>query len=145
MEQRQQKDRRNKPTTMLSRYTFWGGKRLRARRKEDRQGGYYIDQYGAGALILFTMVIFLNAVDGFLALYMLHALGEVDNLLIRIIRKMGGENFILVAFIIGSLCALFLFLHKNFPVARLAIGAVILFQIVTISTQLILILFFHAT
>lgn len=130
---------------MLSRYTFLRGKRWIARREEDRCGGYYIDQYGSAALILFTIIILLNALDGFLAFYMLRALGGVDNLPLRIIREMGGETFILAAFVIGSLCTLFLFLHKNFPVARLAIGAVVLFQIVTISTQLILILFFHAT
>lgn len=130
---------------MLSRYTFWGGKRWEARREGDRQGGYYVDRYGSGTLVLFSVVIFLNAVDGFLAFYMLHALDRIDNLPLRIIREMGGETFVLAAFIIGSLCALFLFLHKNFLIARLAIGAVILFQIVTISTQLILILLFHAT
>jgi len=145
MQRREQKDRRKKPTPILSRYTFLGGRRLRARREEDRQGGYYIDQYGSGAFILFCVVILFNALDGFLAFYMLHALHGVDNLPLSIIREMGGEIFILAAFILGSFCALFLFLHKNFPVARLAIGLVILFQLVTISAQLILILFFHAT
>jgi hypothetical protein len=130
---------------MLSRYAFWGGKRLRARREEDRRDGYYIDRYGAGAFIIFTVVILLNALDGFLAFYILNALGGVDILPVRIIRDMGGESFILVAFVIASLCALFLFLHKNFLLARIAIVAVIVFQVVTISTQLILILFFHAT
>ena len=91
------------------------------------------------------LIVFFNAVDGFLAVYMLHALRDVDSLLIRMIRDMGGETFILIAFIVGSLFALFLFLHKNFLVARVAIAVVILFQIVTISTQLIIILLFRAT
>jgi len=72
-------------------------------------------------------------------------MGGTENPLARIIRDIGGETFILIALIVGSLFALFLFIHKNFPIARLAIGAVILFQVVTISTQLILILFFRAT
>ena len=144
MEERRRKDRRKRPTPMISRYTFWGGRRHWARRATDRPGGYYVDRYGSAAFLLFTMVILFNALDGFLALYTMHVLDGVDNLLIRIIRNMGGETFILAAFVIGSLCALYLFLHKNFLVARLAIGAVILFQIVTISTQLIIILLFHA-
>jgi hypothetical protein len=144
MERRKLKDRRKIPTPMVSRYSFLGGKRLKARRKEDRQGGYYVDRYGVTAFILFSLVILLNALDGFLAFHMLQSLGHADNLLLRLIRGMGGETFVLVAFFIGSLCALFLFLHKNFLLARLAIGAVILFQIVTISTQLILIFFSHA-
>ncbi len=144
VERRKGEDRRKTPTPMVSRYSFFGGRRARLRRKEDRQGGYYVDRYGPIALFLFTIVILLNALDAFLALYILHEMGTVDNILAEIIREMGGETFILVAFIVGSVCALFLFIHKNFPIARLAIGAVILFQIVTISTQLILILFFHA-
>lgn len=144
MERRQQKDRRKTPTPIMSRYTFLGGKRRKARREEDRRGGYYVDRYGSWAFILFTAIIVLNALDGFLAFYMLHALGGADNLPVTIIREMGGETFIVAAFIIASACALFLFLHKNFPLARLAIAAVIVFQIITISTQVILILFFHA-
>jgi len=144
VERRKREDRREKPTPMLSRYAFWGGKRRKARRADDRQGGYYVDRYGTGAFILFTIIILLNVLDGFLAFYMLHALSEVENLFVRIIRQMGGEAFILIVFIIASLCALLLFVHKNFPLARIAIAAVIVFQIVTISTQLILILFFQA-
>jgi hypothetical protein len=145
MERRQLKDRREKPTPMLSRHSFLSGRRLRARRKEDRHGGYYVDRYGSAAFVLFVIVIILNAVDALLAFYMLHSLRGTDNLLVRIIRDLGGGTFILGVFVVASLCAVFLFLHKNFPVARLAIGAVIMFQIVTISTQLILILFFRAT
>ncbi|NIO05985.1 MAG: hypothetical protein GTN74_15700 [Proteobacteria bacterium] len=144
-ERRQKKDRRNRPTPMLSRYSLWGGRRESARRRDDRRGGYYVDRYGPALLFLFAIVILLNALDAFLALYILHAMDGIENVLTRVIREMGGETFIMAAFIVGSLCALFLFIHKNFPIARLAIGAVILFQIVTISTQLIIILFFHAT
>ncbi len=129
---------------MVSRYSFLSGKRTRCRRKEDRRGGYYVDRYSAGALLLFTIIILLNALDAFLAYYILHEMGGTENPMARIIRDIGGETFILIAFIVGSLFALFLFIHKNFPIARLAIGAVILFQVVTISTQLILILFFRA-
>ena len=90
------------------------------------------------------MVVCLNVVDGFLAFYMLYAVRGVDHPLIGALREMGGGTFILVAFVIGSLLALFLFLHKNFTIARVAIVAVILFQIVIISTEVILILFFRA-
>jgi hypothetical protein len=144
-ERRQRKDRRKTPTPMLSRYSLFGGKRERARRWDDRRGGYYVDRYGPAVLFLFTIVILLNAVDAFLALYILHKMGGVDSIIATVIREMGGETFIMAAFIIGSLCALFLFIHKNFTISRLAIAAVMLFQVVTISTQLIIILFFHAT
>jgi hypothetical protein len=145
MERRQLKDRRAKPTPILSRYSFLGGKRRKARRGEDRRGGYYIDRYGAGAFVLFSIIILLNAFDGFLAFYILHTLGDVDTLPLTAIHRMGGETFILAAFVIASLCALVLFLHKNFPVARLTIAIIIFFQILTIVTQLILILFYQVT
>ncbi|NIQ37040.1 MAG: hypothetical protein GTN81_00390, partial [Proteobacteria bacterium] len=80
-ERRQKKDRRKTPTPMLSRYSLFGGKRERARRSDDRQGGYYVDRYGAAALFLFTVVILLNAVDAFLALYVLHEMGGVDSVI----------------------------------------------------------------
>jgi hypothetical protein len=130
---------------MVSAYSFFRGRRKEARRADDRQGGYYVDRYGSVVFVLFIVVVGLNAVDAFLAFIMLHVLGDVDNFLIRAMRDMGGETFIVAAFLIGSLCALFLFLHKNFWVARFAIGAVIVFQVVTISTQLVIILFFRAT
>ena len=144
MERRQLKDRRKKATPLMSRYSFFGGRRKQARRAEDRGDGYYVDRYGAVAFVLFIVVVALNAVDALLAFIMLHVLGDVENLVIRAIRDMGGGTFIVAVFLIGSLCALLLFLHKNFWVARVAIGAVILFQIITISTQVVIILFFRA-
>ena len=145
MERRQIKDRRTKATPMMSRYSFFGGRRREARRSEDRRDGYYVDRYGSVAFVLFIVVVALNAADALLAFVMLHALGDIDNPLIAFIRQMGGETFIVGVFLVGSLCALLLFLHKNFWVARVAIGAVILLQIITISTQVVIILFFRAT
>ena len=145
MERRQLKDRRKKATPMMSRYSFSGGRRREARRSEDRRDGYYVDRYGSVAFVLFIVVVALNAADALLAFVMLHALGDIDNPLIAFIRQMGGETFIVGVFLVGSLCALLLFLHKNFWVARVAIGAVILLQIITISTQVVIILFFRAT
>lgn len=144
-ERRQLKDRRKRPTPMLSRYAFWGGRRVSARRADDRRGGYYIDRYGSGVFTLFTLMILLNALDGFLAFYILYGLGGVDRLPVRIIRDMGGEVFIMGAFVVASLCALFLFLHKNFFLARLGIAIILVFQVLTISSQLILILLSQAT
>lgn len=145
MERRQLKDRRKKATPIMSRYSFFRGRRREARRSEDRRDGYYVDRYGSVAFVLFIMVVALNAADALLAFVMLHALGDIDNPLIAFIRQMGGETFIVGVFLVGSLCALLLFLHKNFWVARVAIGAVILLQIITISTQVVIILFFRAT
>ena len=145
MERRQIKDRRKKATPMMSRYSFFGGRRREARRSEDRRDEYYVDRYGSVAFVLFIMVVAVNAADALLAFVMLHALGDIDNPLIAFIRQMGGETFIVGVFLVGSLCALLLFLHKNFWVARVAIGAVILLQIITISTQVVIILFFRAT
>ena len=145
MERRQLKDRRKKATPMMSRYSLLGGRRKQARRAEDRRDGYYVDRYGSVAFVLFIVVVALNAADALLAFVMLHAIGDIDNPLIGFIRQMGGEVFIIGVFLIGSLCALLLFLHKNFWVARVAIGAVILLQIITISTQVVIILFFRAT
>jgi len=130
---------------MMSRYSFFGGRRREARRADDRRGGYYVDQYGGVAFVLFIVVVALNAVDALFAFVMLHALGDLENPFIAFIRQMGGGTFIVGVFLIGSLCAFLLFLHKNFWVARVAIGAVILFQIITISTQVVIILFFRAT
>jgi len=143
VERRRGKDRRHRPTPMLSRQSFFRGRRFKARREEDRRGGYYVDRYGWWPFVLFMLIILLNALDGLLAFYTLRALEGVNNLPLRIIRDMGAETFILAAFALASVCTLFLFIHKNFPVAQLAIGAVVLLQALTISAQLILILFSH--
>jgi hypothetical protein len=143
MEQRHTKDRRKKPTPMLSRYTLFSGKRFWARRDEDRKGGYYADRFGRGEFVFFAIVVLLNGLDGFLASYIFHNLGDMNSLLVKSIRYLGGDTFVGVTFILASICVLFLFLHRRFTVARVAIAVIIVFQIGTISAQLIMILLFH--
>ena len=127
-------DRRERPTPMFSRYTFFG-RRRKNRRDDDPQRRYYVDWVsGSYAWALIGMLV-LIAIDTLSTLYIIRCGGGEANPLMRMLLETGPLWFAAVK--IGSAMIAFLLLavHRFFPLARMmvtillsAYGGIVIFH-----------------
>ncbi len=128
------KDRRQKPTPLLSKYTLWGRRRS-FRRKEDRERGGYVDRYHPGMLFLLILVAGLNILDAFFTLIILDYGGWELNPVVYSVINILGDNFWIWKFGLVSLSLVLLCLHSKFKVVK-----ILIFFITTIYLG---VLFYH--
>ena len=121
---RRSSDRRRRPTPLLSRYTFFGG-----RREGDRRRGnwpnLYVDRYEtwlAGALVGIAALCAFDAV--FTLLYIQKGGAEANPVMAEVIEG-GPRPFLLVKCLITNLVLAILCLHKNFRFVKAVIGALL--------------------
>jgi hypothetical protein len=88
------KDRRARPTPMLSRFTLQG-RRASLRRIDDRRKGGYVDRYGSGLLLLVLLILTLTSLDVISTALILNAGGrEVSPVLNYALGHWGEKVFI---------------------------------------------------
>ncbi|MBP6875693.1 MAG: hypothetical protein KBD56_06445 [Candidatus Eisenbacteria bacterium] len=117
------KDRRVRPTPMLSRYTLFGRRRGN-RRNDDPQSCYYVDRSsGAFHVAIVAMLVFIAA-DTASTLYIISQGGIEVNPLMRWLLQMGSSWFIAAKVASGFIGFLILAVHCKFPTARI-LGALL--------------------
>jgi hypothetical protein len=129
------RDRRKKPTSVLSRFTFWGTRRA-FRRKIDQQKGGYVDQYNGLIFFFLISAVVLNILDIFTTIVSLHSGGWEVNPIARSAIEVYGDKVYVWKFVIVSACVVFLCLHCKFRRAKLAI--------VSINIIFLFVVFFNA-
>ncbi len=72
-------DRREKPTPALSRWSFWGGRRQEAGRRDGDDAETYVDVYNAWTWAMLTIFMVLNLLDAHFTLIYLQRGGEEAN------------------------------------------------------------------
>lgn len=108
-------ERRRRPTPMLSRFTFLGGRR----RAEEPDS--YTDLYGTSVFAVMLGVTALNVLDSFFTLVYLQRGGTEANPVAEALLRQGPQLFVFVkTFVMGGAVAI-LCLHKNFDRARVGI------------------------
>ena len=117
---RRGQDRRQKPTTRLSRYSFFGGRRRQVRRGEEGEGSF-VDLYGFRLFFLVLWVALMNIGDSHFTLVHLQSGGIELNPVADALLATGRSSFVFFkSFLIGiALCVLAL--HKNFYLARIGL------------------------
>ena len=140
MDKRNHPDRRKKPTSMLSRYTFFGGRRSNFRRREDRLGGGYVDRYGHRLFTILLWIVLLNIFDAFFTHIILDCGGAELNPIAGWALTTFGNHFIVWKLVTIGLALLLLCLHSKFRIAKAVIAmavalysGVVLYQFVLIS------------
>ena len=136
-------DRRRRPTPMLSRYTF-RGRRTAVRREEDRKGNVYVDRFGRPLLLLLAFILLLGTADALLTLYLVgvHDAQEMNPVMDFFLGK-SPHLFFHVKFWVTICCLLLLCFHKNLPVVKHILAAVlILYTIIVLNHIYIL---FHVS
>jgi hypothetical protein len=131
-------DRRRGPTPILSRYTL-RGQRKDVRRDEDRRRHIYVDQYSLRFFLLLMAILLLGTADAFLTLYHVHVNNaEEMNPIMDFFLGIGPKMFFNVKYILTALCLTVLCLHKNLPIVKYLLGAVLLIYFVIVLNHLYL-------
>lgn len=131
------KDRRSKPTPLLSKYVLWG-RRSHFRRKEDQQRGGYVDRYSPGLLFLFTLIIGLNVLDALLTMGILDLGGHELNPVVDSVMSVYGNKFWIWKFGIVSFSITLLCIHIKFRFVKALTFGIALIFIGVILYQLVL-------
>ena len=120
MDKRIDKDRRKRPTPMLSRYTLWG-RRSSFRRDEDRLRGGYVDRYGPKLLFCVLLLTGLNVLDAFFTITILESGGREINPLLNWALDYFGDKAWTLKLVVVSIGILIMCLHSRFQLARVSI------------------------
>lgn len=132
-------DRRARPTPMLSRHTWVGGRR-RAGRREGETACTFVDLHGPGLFLVALSVVALNMLDAWFTVLFLSHGGRELNPLVQKVLELGTPAFIAFKTLgIGTGVA-FLALTKNFRAARIGMTAVLLGYVLLLGWHLFLLL-----
>jgi len=139
-EKRTLNDRRQKPTPLVSRYTFLGRRKAIRRKSEQGQGGY-VDRYSSALLILLVLVVGLNILDSLFTMMILDSKGVEVNPIVGAVIELHGDKFWIWKFGIVSFCLVLLCLHSTFKWTR---GAIIVLSSIYLAVVIYqLFLLFH--
>jgi hypothetical protein len=119
-------DRRTRPTPMLSRYTFFGGRR-RGGRRGDEGEGMFVDRYSKRLVVLLLIFFTLTVLDSVFTVIYLRKGGEELNPIAQWMLDRGDVPFVLLKGSLTAVCVLFVMMHKNFRYSRVALAIGFLF------------------
>jgi hypothetical protein len=115
-------DRRKRPTPMLSRYTFFGGRRRTFHSANDAEDSY-VDLYDRRLVTLVLVFFALTIFDAIATVYYIdHAHGSEWNPIADWMLNHGRVFFMLAKGVPTGLMLLFVMIHKNFRYGRIALA-----------------------
>lgn len=123
---------------MLSRYTFFRGRRSGFRRKEDRHRGGYVDRYGHGLFSVLLGLVVLNIFDALFTHMILDVGGSELNPVAAWALAAFGDHFIVWKLSVIGLCVLVLCLLSKFRAAKAALSVAVALYGVVVCYQLVL-------
>jgi hypothetical protein len=130
-------DRRKRPTPMISRYTFWGGRRKTIRREEDKKVYLHVDLYSRRLLLIIMVLLLLNYADAYLTLYLINLGIVVEvNPIMNFFLQYGVAHFILAKFFVTLVAIPILTLLKNLLFVRVLIVVIVAGYCSLVSYQL---------
>ena len=138
-EKRTLNDRRQKPTPLVSRYTFLG-RRKAIRRKPEQGQGSYVDRYSSSLLTLLVLIVGLNILDALFTMMILDSKGVEVNPVVRAVIDLHGEKFWIWKFGVVSFCLVLLCLHSTFKWIRGVIIVLSSIYLAVVIYQLFLLL-----
>jgi hypothetical protein len=107
-------DRRRRPTGPIDAFRF-AGRRIRVRRKADRQVSYFLDQFDVFTLAVIVAVLGLTLVDGVLTIELLDTNSEECNPLMGHLLTHGQTAFFVVKYLLTATGLTFFLVYKNYP------------------------------
>jgi hypothetical protein len=115
-------DRRRRPTPMLSRYTFFGGRRSTFQSPTEAEDAY-VDLYNSRQVALVLVFFALTVFDAIATVYYIdHAHGSEWNPIADWMLQRGRVFFVLAKGVPTGLMLLFVMIHKNFRYGRIALA-----------------------
>ena len=138
-EKRALKDRRKKPTPGLSRYTFFGRRRVIRRTPEQKKGGY-VDRYSHVLFFFLVLVLGLNILDSIFTMMILDMKGWELNPIVQSVINIHGDKFWIWKFGIVSVSLILLCLHSRFKWVKGTLIAVTAIYLLVVLYQLAILL-----
>lgn len=114
-------DRRQRPTPILSRWSFFGGRRGAGGRRPGESDRVFIDLYPLRDWILLTSFLILNLLDAHFTLIYLQRGGEEANPVAVGMLNLGMEAFIFIKGLGITAGAVFFCLLRNWRNARFGV------------------------
>lgn len=133
------KDRRVRPTPLLSKFTL-GGRRRIFRRRVDQQRGGYIDRYSSKLFFFLVLIVGLNILDALFTMTILDSGGREVNPLVDSVITLLGDKFWVWKFAIVSVSLIILCLHIKFRFVKAVILGITMIYIGIILHQLLLLI-----
>ena len=133
------KDRRVRPTPLLSKFTF-GGRRGFLRRRVDQQRGGYVDRYSSKLFFPLVLIVGLNILDALFTMTILDSGGREINPLVNSVITLLGDKFWIWKFAIVSVSSIVLCLHIKFRFVKAVILGITLIYTGIILYQLVLLI-----
>ncbi|RJQ50477.1 MAG: hypothetical protein C4526_11825 [Nitrospiraceae bacterium] len=132
-------DRRERPTPVISRYTFWGGKRKTSRRAEDRKRHIFVDVYSTRLLIVILTLLTLSCLDAVLTLSLIEKGSVVEaNPVMAFFLDVGVFHFSLIKFVITAVALIVLCVFKNVNITRIGLPVAIQIYLAVIIYEIYL-------
>ncbi len=132
--------RRNQPTPIISKYTFFGGQRKNIRRKSDKRHHIFVDLYSTRLLIILLAILFFCYLDAFLTLSLIsEGLITEANPVLAFHLEQSTLNFIINKFLLTTISITILCLFKNVFIARVGLPLTLMIYISVIAYQLYLV------
>lgn len=135
---RQGVDRRSRPTPLLSRYTFVGGRRRACRRAEDPVF-YYVDRIRGRLAAALAAIFVFHVLDAVLTLGHISRGGAELNPLMDALLQVDARLFVFVKLGLAGAGLFVLGLHQNFPYTRHAVVGLFLVFLGLVGYHLFLI------
>jgi Domain of unknown function (DUF5658) len=107
-------DRRCRPTGPVDAFRATG-RRIRVRRKADRQVPHFLDQFDAFTLAVIVAVLGLTLVDGVLTIELLDTNCEEYNPLMGHLLMRGQAAFFVAKYLLTAMGLIFFLVYKNYP------------------------------
>jgi hypothetical protein len=139
-EQRIQEDRRKSPTPGLSRYTFFGRRRILRRRVDQEKGGY-VDRYNSGLLFILVLILGLNLLDAFFTVMILDQQAWELNPIVRSVIQVHGDKFWIWKFALISSCLVLLCLHSKFKWVKSALVGISSVYLLLLLYEILLLIY----
>jgi len=115
-------DRRTCPTPIISRYTFFGGRRKVIRRTADKRNHIFVDLYSTRLLAAVLGLLCLSCLDAFLTLSLIGQGRVIEaNPLMAFLLAYGVLPFSITKFTVTALSLVVLCLFKNVNITRIGL------------------------
>ncbi|NOZ67845.1 MAG: hypothetical protein GXP46_01025 [Deferribacteres bacterium] len=138
-EKRDTPDRRKSPTPIISRYTFFGGRRRTVRREEDKNRYLFVDIYSTGLLVYVLTLLCLSILDAYLTLVLIEKGKVIEaNPVMAGVLGYGIMHFTIVKFVITAAALIILTVLKNLRLTRLSLPFALYLYIAVIVYEIYL-------
>ncbi|KAA3657824.1 MAG: hypothetical protein DWQ10_12435 [Calditrichaeota bacterium] len=120
-------DRRKKPTSPVSSFSFNNGKREAPRRKEDRWQNYFVDRYSKRIFGVVLLILTMSLIDALFTLQLLNNGASEINPVMAHFLEYGPLEFLIAKYILTGASVLLLLIYKNVYLLKTRVRAKYLF------------------